>query len=158
MLHTIDEKYTLFLENARLLFDEFGIKPLLYGSLGLEVLLQQDLQSDDIDILIPGVMLKEKWECFQTFLETKGYVLTDLYEHTFVKDNMEYSYACIEELNDFAGINSFAEQDYYLLLTLQDYLKVYEASLKDSYRQKKKNKSDMEKINLIKSIVQQGTE
>ncbi len=47
----VDKKYKLFLENAQLLFNEFGIKPLLYGSLGLEVLLQKSLLSDDIDIL-----------------------------------------------------------------------------------------------------------
>ena len=31
-------KFNLFLENARLLSDKFGIVPLLYGSLGLEYL------------------------------------------------------------------------------------------------------------------------
>ena len=37
----------------------------------------------------------------------------------------------------------------YLLLDLQDYLKVYTASLKDSYRKNVKNKNDREKIDLI---------
>ncbi len=147
-------KYILFLENAQLLFDAFHIKPLLYGFLGLEVLLQRDLQSDDIDILIPGELLHEKWESFKSYLEMKGYTLIDLHEHTFVKDGVAYSYARIEELKDFAGVDSFVEKDFWLLLTLQDYLKVYEMSLKDGYRQNNKNKNDMEKINIIKSVMQ----
>lgn len=154
----IDEKYNRFLTNAQLLYDKFSIKPLLYGSLGLEVLLQRDLRSDDIDILIPNTLLNENWEYFKAFLESEGYFLIDLHEHTFIKDDIKYSYACIEGLNDFAGINSFLEKEYCLFLTLNDYLKVYEASLKDGYRQNKKNKNDIEKINIIKSAIRKATE
>ncbi len=149
----LNNRYELFLTNAKLLFDKFAVKPLLFGSLGLEVLLQKSLQSDDIDILVPGVLLGEKWECFKAFLESKGYTLIDLHEHTFVKDGVKYSYACIEGLDDFAGVNSFTENDYWLTLTLYDFLKVYEASLKDGYRQNKKNKKDSEKIEIIKSAI-----
>ncbi len=154
MLDVIDERYTLFTENAQLLFNRFGIKPLLYGSLGLEVLLRKDLQSDDIDILIPGEMLNEKWGDFKTLLEKQGYILTDLHEHTFVKEGVKYSYACIEELADFAGIASFEEKGFCLFLTLRDYLNVYEASLLDGYRQTKKNNRDIEKIKIIKNAIQ----
>ncbi len=158
MLNMVDEKYKLFLRNAQLLFNEFGIKPLLYGSLGLEVLLQKNLLSDDIDILIPSMMFHEKWEAFKAFLESKGYLLVDLHEHTFMKDDVKYSYACVEELNDFAGVNIFVEKEHFLCLSLSDYLKVYEASLKDGYRQKKKNKNDFQKINIIKSVMQDFVE
>ncbi len=154
MLHIVDEKYKLFLSSAQLLFDEFGIKPLLYGSLGLEVLLQRNLQSDDIDILIPNTVLHEKWEYLKTFLESNDYLLVDFHEHTFVKEGIKYSYASIEELNDFAGVNSFVEKEFCLFLTLFDYLKVYESSLKDSYRQNTKNKNDIEKIDIIKDALQ----
>ncbi len=158
MFYMVDNKYKLFLINAQLLFDEFGIKPLLYGSLGLEVLLQKNLLSDDIDILIPNTLLDNNWEYFKTFLESKGYILIDLHEHTFLKDNVKYSYATIEELNDFAGINSFNESKYCLFLTLYDYLKVYEASLNDGYRQDKKNKKDIDKIEIIRSAIRETTE
>ncbi len=154
----VDNKHELFLINAHLLFDEFGIKPLLYGSLGLEVLLQKSLLSDDIDILIPNAVLYDNWEYFKTFLESNGYILIDLHEHTFIKDNVKYSYACMEGLKDFAGIHSFSENDYSLSLTLYDYLKVYEASLKDGYRQNKKNKKDNEKIDIIKRALQEAAD
>ncbi len=154
----VNKKNELFLINAKLLFDEFGIKPLLYGSLGLAVLLQKDLLSDDIDILIPDEVLSNNWEYFKTFLESNGFALIDLHEHTFVKDNVKYSYADIDGLSDYAGINSLCESEYHLSLTLYDFLKVYEASLKDGYRQNNKNKKDNEKIDVIKSALQEATE
>ncbi len=143
-------RFELFRRNAQLIFSEFEAKPLLYGSLGLELLLEQDLNSDDIDILIPKVLLNEKWEIFKKFLEADGYTLVDLHEHTFVKDNVSYSYASLEGLDDFAGIHSFEDNGCFLTLTLCDYLKVYERSQKDGYRQNHKHKNDTEKIVIIK--------
>ena len=58
----MNEKVSLFFENTRILSDTFGITPLLYGSLGLEYLTGENLNADDIDILIPQVYIKEKWE------------------------------------------------------------------------------------------------
>ena len=46
-------KFTKFLQNAQLLNSHFRIIPLIYGSLGLEEITSEDLNSDDIDILIP---------------------------------------------------------------------------------------------------------
>lgn len=48
-------KEQAFMENADLLSQEFGIVPLMYGSLGLEYLTGENLNADDIDILIPGI-------------------------------------------------------------------------------------------------------
>lgn len=63
-------KFELFLENAKLLNNKFNIIPLLYCSLGLEVLTGEDLNSDDIDVLIPEEYLySNKWDEFKKFLE-----------------------------------------------------------------------------------------
>ena len=64
-------KFNCFLENAEMLNDNFNIVPLLYGSLGLEVLTNSSLNADDIDILIPQVFVTgDKWKEFKAFLET----------------------------------------------------------------------------------------
>ena len=103
----MNEKYEGFLNNAKKLKEKFDIIPLLYGSLGLEILTKTNLGSKDIDILIPEVFVKgTRWEEFKTYLESNGYVLIDLHEHTFLKDNIEYSYASIENLKEFAAINT----------------------------------------------------
>lgn len=150
-------KFNLFLENARLLSDKFGIVPLLYGSLGLEYLTGEALGSDDIDILVPCVFITERWHEFKALLEAQGYVLVDEHEHTFSRDSVAYSYADIEDLESFAGINTEdiemheADGVRFLLLSLEQYLAVYKQSSKDGYRVNVRQKKDADKIRFIES-------
>ena len=150
-------KFNLFLENARFLSDKLGIVPLLYGSLGLEYLTDDDLGADDIDILVPCVSITERWHEFKSFLEVQGYALRDEHEHTFVRDGVAYSYADIEDLESFAGIHAedieMHETDgvSFLMLSLEQYLVVYKKSSKDGYRVNVRQKKDAHKIRFIES-------
>lgn len=150
-------KFNLFIENARLLSDKFNIVPLLYGSLGLEYLTGDALGSDDIDILVPRVFITDRWQEFKAGLEEHGYVLADEHEHTFVRDGVAYSYADIEDLESFAGIHAedieMHEVDgvRFMLLTLEQYLAVYQKSSKDGYRVNVRQKKDADKIRFIES-------
>ena len=150
-------KFNLFLENARFLSDKFGIVPLLYGSLGLEYLTGDDLGADDIDILVPRVFITERWHEFKAVLEEHGYVLVDEHEHTFVRNGVAYSYADIEDLESFAGINTESIEMHevdgirFLLLSLEQYLAVYQKSSKDGYRVNIRQKKDADKIRFIES-------
>ena len=150
-------KFNLFLENAQFLSDKFDIIPLLYGSLGLEYLTGDALDADDIDILVPHVFITERWHEFKSFLEVQGYVLADEHEHTFVRDGVAYSYADIEDIEPFAGIRmkdiEMREADgvRFLLLSLEQYLAVYNQSSRDGYRVNVRQKKDADKIRLIES-------
>ena len=150
-------KFTLFLENARFLSDKLGIVPLLYGSLGLEYLTRDVFGVDDIDILVPRVFITERWHEFKSLLEAQGYVLADEHEHTFVRDGVAYSYADIEDLEPFADIHAedieMREADgvRFLLLSLEQYLAVYQKSSKDGYRVNVRQKKDADKIRFIES-------
>ena len=150
-------KFNLFLENAQLLSDKFNIVPLLYGSLGLEYLTGDALGVDDIDILVPREFITERWNEFKAILEVQGYVLADEHEHTFARDGVEYSYADIEDLEYFAGINTKTIEMHevdgvrFLLLTLEQYLAVYKQSSKDGYRVNVRQKKDADKIRFIES-------
>ena len=150
-------KFNLFLEKARLLSDKLGIVPLLYGSLGLEYLTGDVLGVDDIDILVPRVFITERWHEFKTLLEAQGYVLADKHEHTFVRDGVAYSYADIEDIEPFAGIRmkdiEMREADgvRFLLLSLEQYLAVYNQSSRDGYRVNVRQKKDADKIRFIES-------
>lgn len=150
-------KFNCFLENAEMLNDKFNIVPLLYGSLGLEVLTKSSLNADDIDILIPQVFVTgDKWTEFKLFLESHGYTLIDEHEHTFRKNDIDYSYASIEGLKEFAGIdicnieirNISGTKS--MLLSLEQYLKVYQKSSQDGYRMNVKEKQYNQKIEFIK--------
>jgi phosphoribosylanthranilate isomerase len=148
-------KKTMFFENAKLLYDRFGIVPLMYGSLGLEYITNENLNADDIDILISEIFITDRWNEFKDFLISEGYVLIDEHEHTFQKNNISYSYASIEELKSFTGIElSDIEQRCsngikFKLLSLEQYLKVYRASAKDGYRITVREKKDNDKIAFI---------
>jgi len=150
-------KFNLFFDNARLLSDKFGIVPLLYGSLGLEYLTCDALGADDIDILVPCEFITERWNEFKSFLEAQGYVLADEHEHTFARDGVTYSYADIEDLESFAGIRMKdiemrkADGVRFLLLSLEQYLAVYQKSSKDGYRVNIRQKKDADKIKFIES-------
>ncbi len=150
-------KFNLFLENARLLSDKFNIVSLLYGSLGLEYLTGDALDADDIDILVPRVFITNRLQEFKAVLEEHGYVLVDEHEHTFVRDGVAYSYADIEDLESFAGILmkdiEMREADgvSFLMLSLEQYLAVYQKSSKDGYRVNVRQKKDADKIRFIES-------
>ena len=150
-------KFNLFLENTRLLSDKLGIVSLLYGSIGLEYLTGEDLGADDIDILVPRVFITDSWQEFKAVLEEHGYVLADEHEHTFVREGVAYSYADIEDLEAFAGINTEdiemheADGVRFLLLSLEQYLAVYKQSSKDGYRVNVRQKKDADKIRFIES-------
>ena len=153
-------KVSSFFENARLMQESLGIVPLMYGSLGLEYLTGQSLSADDIDILIPGIYVGEKWDALKFFLQTHGYTLIDEHEHEFEKVGVHYAYARIEELESFAGIcpTDITQRDEdgvrFLLLSLEQYLRVYTASAKDGYRINTRNKKDHEKIRLINTLIE----
>lgn len=148
-------KKKAFLENAKLLSHEFGIVPLMYGSLGLECITGENLNADDIDILIPEVFLQSRWPEFQAVLAKWDYILIDKREHTFKKDGIIYSYASIEELQSFAGlpvcqINQYTcDQVDFRLLSLEQYWDVYTASAKDGYRVNVRQKKDGDKLAII---------
>ena len=148
-------KKQCFFKNAILLNKRFGIVPLMYGSLGLEYITDENLNSDDIDILIPTVFVNEKWDEFKDALTEKGYVLIDEHEHTFQKDKICYSYASLEELESFAKINLSdieCKNDSgarFKVLSLEQYLKVYTSSSKDGYRINVRKKKDADKISFI---------
>ena len=153
-------KFNCFLENARLLRDRFGIIPTLYGSLGLEYRTGADLVAEDIDILVPRMFITERWREFQAALEMRGYILVDEHEHAFVRDGVAYSYADLEDLESFAGIRAEditvyeSESVRFMLLSLEQYLRVYQKSSLDGYRINVRQKKDAEKIRFIESQLQ----
>ena len=152
-------KKQCFFENAILLNERFGIIPLMYGSLGLEYITNKDLNSDDIDVLIPNIFVNEKWNEFKDALIENGYALVDEHEHTFSKNEISYSYAPFEELESFAKINlsdiecksGFGVQ--FKVLSLEQYLKVYTSSSKDGYRVNVRKKKDADKISFIQKCL-----
>lgn len=152
-------KSSLFFKNAKLLNQKLSIIPLIYGSSGLEYITGESLDACDIDILIPEVFINDRWNELKKVLDDAGYVLTDEHEHTFKKEGIDYSYASLEELKPFAGISPFEleekekEDARFLVLSLEQYKKVYLKSQKDGYRINVRKKKDSEKLSFIEGYL-----
>lgn len=159
-------------------FDEFitiakklnaiGIVPLLMGSVGLEVITGKSWDSQDLDIHVPGdkrgwevpaELSIYHWDDIMNIMTTMGYTLIDLHEHEFSKEGLSVEFGIIDTLSAFAGVpleelEMHQNEDVrYFLLNPKQYLSVYEASSKDSYRGSNNNNKDLIKIDYLKKLV-----
>lgn len=147
-------KYKEFLKITKLLNKELNIIPILYGSLGLSILIQKNLHPKDIDILVPKIYIDKKFPKLIKILSQAKYKLINEKEHEFkyLKNKVGISFE--EDLLTFAKINYkklkiISDHDiYYKILNIKQYQKVYQKSQKDSYRISKNN-NDAYKIKVI---------
>lgn len=148
------KKYKEFLRIAKFLNTELNITPVLYGSLGLAIVVQKNLRPKDIDILIPKRYITKDWKKFQNALHKIRYKLTNEKEHEFVYLNNVIGISFEEDLLFFANINYKKLKIIsdngakYKILNINQYKKIYKRSQKDSYRINK-NKKDANKIRII---------
>ncbi|WP_100009850.1 phosphoribosylanthranilate isomerase [Lentibacillus sediminis] len=158
-----NHKFHEFLSIARKL-NEIQITPLLMGSVGLEVVTEKSWDAQDLDIHVPGdkrgweVPAKKAifdWDRIARLMESLEYRLVDLHEHEFVKSGLFVGFGVIDTLPSFAGVMledleiHKKEGAKFYLLTPKQYLRVYEASLQDSYRADKNNYKDIHKIEYL---------
>lgn len=92
-------------------------------------------------------------------MEKLGYVLVDRHEHEFQKDGLSVEFGGMHSLPTFAGV-ALEELEIqetsgirYYLPTLEQYLKIYQASSQDSYRANQNNHKDFEKIDYLKEVL-----
>ncbi|TYS86107.1 phosphoribosylanthranilate isomerase [Rossellomorea aquimaris] len=166
-MKTYHQKFNEFIEVARKL-NGIGITPLLMGSVGLEVVTEKSWDAQDLDIHVlgdkrgwevPPETSIHNWNDIVKVMNSKGYTLIDLHEHEFSKDGLSVEFGIIDTLPDFAGVrledlemHQKGEVKYYLL-SPEQYLRVYEASSKDSYRADQNNHKDMGKIEYLKNLI-----
>ena len=160
----MNQKLYEFIEIARKL-NGIGITPLLMGSVGLEVVTGRSWDAQDLDIHVPGDKRGwevpaetsiHNWDEIIEVMNSMDYVLIDLHEHEFSKDRLSVEFGIIDTLPEFAGVRiedleTHREDEVtYYLLNPEQYLRVYEASSKDSYRADQNNHKDLEKIEYLK--------
>ena len=151
--------YNDFLFVAKALNKSLDITPVLYGSLGLQIVSGIEFHPQDIDILVPFEYINEKWDDLKTVAEELGYKLVDLQEREFEKNGLKIAFAFVEDLFPFAQVDYTSlkvvnkEGIKYKTLSLEDYLKVYSKSVNDGYRCTKNNSKDIEKIEKLKEIL-----
>lgn len=161
-----NQKFDEFIKIAKKLND-IKIIPLLMGSVGLEVVTGENWKAQDLDIHVPGD--KRGWEVppeisihnwidIVKIMESMAYSLIDLHEHEFTKEGLSVQFGIIDTLPNFAGVQlddlemQQKEEVKYYLLNPEQYLYVYKASSKDSYRADKNNSKDLIKIDFLKNM------
>jgi len=161
-----NQKFDEFIKIAKKLND-IKIIPLLMGSVGLEVVTGENWKAQDLDIHVPGD--KRGWEVppeisihnwidIVKIMESMAYSLIDLHEHEFTKEGLSVQFGIIDTLPNFAGVQlddlemQQKEEVKYYLLNPEQYLYVYKASSKDSYRADKNNNKDFIKIDFLKNM------
>lgn len=161
-----NQKFNEFIKIAKKLND-IKIIPLLMGSVGLEVVTGENWKAQDLDIHVPGD--KRGWEVppeisihnwidIVQIMESMAYSLIDLHEHEFTKEGLSVQFGIIDTLPNFAGVQlddlemQQKEEVKYYLLNPEQYLYVYKASSKDSYRADKNNNKDLIKIDFLKNM------
>ena len=142
-------------------FNEIGIIPTLMGSLGLEFVSKEDWNPEDIDIHVPGdprgweapdELRIYDWDKIELIMKELGYALADIHEHEFVKEEFSVEFGSIDALYDFAGIHELdielvqLNEIKFRVPSLKQFLAIYEASSKDSYRNDNNNDKDFKKI------------
>ncbi|MDQ0222694.1 phosphoribosylanthranilate isomerase [Streptococcus moroccensis] len=159
--------YQVFLAIAREL-NQIGITPLLMGSVGLEQVTGQSWSARDLDIHVPSD--PRGWEApdderiyrfdeLNAIMEKLGYHLVDRHEHEFQKDGRSVEFGGLHSLPSFAGValGDLEEVEdegvHYYLPNLEQYLKIYQASSKDSYRAENNNHKDFAKIDYLKQAL-----
>lgn len=162
----------------QLLFNEFikicrdlnqvNIKPTLMGSLGLELVSKKDWNPSDIDLHVHGD--PRGWEApdeeriyhfdaIQSVMNRLDYRLIDRHEHEFSNGTTSVEYGCIDTLPEFANVQlsdlqhmSIEGAEFYVP-SLEQFLKIYESSSQDSYRNENNNNKDFKKIAYLENVL-----
>lgn len=152
------QKFKIFLEVSRIL-NKFNIIPILYGSLGLYRVIHRFGKVNDIDILVPAEFLNQKWRDLINSMENLGFKLKDKHEHEFIRDGEIVAFGDEKDLPEYSQIDvktlkmSEINNVRFKELSPEQYLAVYQFMLRDQYRQEKRGKADLKKIDLIKKYM-----
>lgn len=151
--------FSEFLRITDYLNSRLHIIPVLFGSLGLQVASEVELNPQDVDVLVPVFWLQRGWSSLEAALEALGYQFIDSHEHEFCNGGVTVAFASEEDLSPFAGVDhTQLEQvtfdgSVFRQLSLAQYLRVYSASLKDGYRRTKKDNKDLQKVELLRNLL-----
>jgi hypothetical protein len=139
-----------------------GIDPILYGSLGASLYLGDFKIFSDIDFLIEGVWLHNKWPELQKLMKDFGFVLVDEHEHEFRNDSgvmvafadetvlvRDKVVAALEDITN-RPLNGLKVRT----LTPEQFKQAYSFSEKDGYRKNTRGKKDRHIIELLDAYLQ----
>lgn len=140
---------------------EFGVEPVVYGSVGVSFYLgEYKPDYDDMDLLIQDNYLAADWSKLQTIVQKRNFILVDEHEHEFSNGKVQVAFAkrsilkrdgIADSDKDFVHLPF----DNTTLLTLAPtaFLRAYEFSSKDGYRINQRHKKNDEVIKRLREYL-----
>jgi hypothetical protein len=133
-----------------------GVTPVIYGSLGLSLLIGERGRIADIDMILTDTDFKRYWKKIKEFLiKDMGYKNDPNHAQELIGKIPYISFLKLSDIKKLAPIHlsqlikySIKKGTYYNPALLQ-YLDIYQGGLLGLDRKKKKEKSDNKKIHLI---------
>lgn len=134
-----------------------GIEPIVYGSVGVSLLIGPHTDPEDIDLLVEERWINTDWPKLCAVVAALGYTVADEAGHECMNGRGDkIAFAEIDVLQrdgicdpkrDVVTVDCVGEQ--VKTLTREGFLAAYRFSLKDGYRQTQRSKKDDEVIALL---------
>jgi len=137
-----------FFTLAKKMNEQLAIIPLLFGSVALNMLVEDDVYMGDIDIAVPHYMRPDrKWICpnIVKLMENEHYEFTDMWEGEFHKGDIMIHIAGNNVFMEYADIDVTVcpiiqtGGAIYKILTLEQQFNSYTVSAECDFRQRDKN-------------------
>lgn len=154
------KKFEIFLEVARAINASLGFTPILYASLGLNRVIGEFGEVDDIDVMVPDDLIIFDWASLVDLMESLGFALKDTENRCFVRDGEEVVFEKESELKKLTGEDpdslDISEENgvRFKELTPTQYRRFYEYLISDPARIEKRKKDEL-KLMLINRFVEE---
>lgn len=139
--------------------NKIGITPIIYGSLGLYLIVGEHGKIGDIDIIISDTEFKTKWKKIIKEFESHGYFIDIDHIYEFIGKKPYIGFSSVSEI--IKMIKSFKTETInngsikYKQLSVEAYLKLYKKGMENKHRFAKihKRRSDLKKIKLCENYL-----
>src|SRR3989344_480831 len=132
-----------------------GIRPIIYGSLGLNLELGTNLKANDIALIIEK---PNEFSICKKVLEEMGFTIDPEHERELNRNGLYVSFLDKVDLEKLISEpldvhESRINNSVFFNITPAQYLKIYTNGLAGEYRKAKREKDDLSKISLIKAYI-----
>jgi len=150
-----DKMLNILEQTSAIIHQRTGIKPILYASFALELLLSIDFDANDIDLLMPI----EHNQTIMDVLKEASYQVEKKEIITAWKKGIQIEFASLSQWKKdcYFDLSTTIEKDDYQILSLDDLSNLYFFLSQDSYRSQEKKNSDHKKLKLIKQAQHSST-
>ena len=147
--------YNLLQEVCNIATNQLNTTPIVYGSIGVELILNKDFDASDIDIILKDEIYFQKEKLDEVMIQN-GYQLLDMPYHSYIKEGISIEFANFnywQQTCQFINADFISVQQYnhlYVVLPLENQIKLYEYLTKHPTRSKLKKARDQLKLEALK--------